>query len=201
MKEPTDISVSCRCGKVRGKLRGISSKSCTHLTCMCDDCQAYVKFLGAADVLDDNGGTELTQVGHNQVVIEAGREHLGCVRLSGKGMFRWYAQCCSIPIANTFGAKSVFAGVVHACLREPADGSPLASVIGPLRGRAQAKFGKGELPADASQTASFSLVWWMMRRFVAWALAGASTPSTFFVGGKPCVPPRILSAEERRALG
>src|SRR5690606_40539770 len=100
MKKPTDIPVSCRCGNVRGKIREVSGRTSAHVICLCDDCQAYVKFLGVTDVLDDNGGTELTQVGHNQVVIETGREHLGCVRLSAKGMFRWYAQCCNTPIAN-----------------------------------------------------------------------------------------------------
>jgi hypothetical protein len=168
---------------------------------LCDDCQAYIGFLGTDGVLDANGGTELTQVGHNQVVVVAGREHLGCVRLSPRGMFRWYASCCSTPIANTLGAKSVFAGVIQTCVQNPVDETPIESVVGPILERVQGKFGKGELPPGTRKTVSFSMMWWSLRNLARWAFSGASAPSTFFSDGEPCVPPRILSAEERTALG
>lgn len=200
MKNPTDITVTCRCGKVRGLIRNVSPETCNHAVCLCDDCQAYIRLLGAEGVVDANGGTELIQVGHNQVQVVEGREHLGCVRLSSKGMFRWYARCCSTPIANTLGTKSVFAGVIHACLRSPVDETPLDSVVGPIRERVQGKFGKGELPPGTRQTISAQMMWWSLRNFARWWLSGASAPSTFFVEGKPCVPPRILDAEERKAL-
>lgn len=200
MKKPTDIAVSCRCGNVRGLIRNVTAETCNHAVCLCDDCQAYAKFLNAPDALDANGGTELTQVGHNQVDITEGRDQLGCVRLSPKGMFRWYARCCNTPIANTLGAKSVFAGVVHTCVRTPVGGSSLESVIGPIRERFQGKFGKGELPPGTKQTVSGAMVWWMLRNLTRWWLTGSSAPSTFFSDGNPCVSPRILSVEERRAL-
>lgn len=200
MTTTTDLPIRCRCGALRGWVRDVSPATCTHAVCLCDDCQAYMKFLGAVNLLDVNGGTELTQVAQNHVELTLGRENLGCVRLSHRGMFRWYAKCCNTPIANTLGAQSLFAGVVHACLGTPADGRPLTAAIGPIRGRVQAKFGKGPLPADAHRFASLGVIWWSARRFAAWWWAGASKPSTFFRDGGPCVAPQVLSAEERKAL-
>lgn len=200
MNEPTDIAVSCSCGKVRGTIRDVTPRSCNHVVCLCDDCQAYIGFLGNAGILDANGGTEIVQVGHNQVNINEGREHVACIRLSDKGMFRWYASCCNTPLANTLGPKSVFAGVVSACLRTPANGARIEHVIGPIKERVQGKFGKGELPPDTRQTVSASMILWTARNLARWWWKGANNPSTFFTDGRPCVPPRVLGAEERKAL-
>lgn len=201
MTSTTDVNVSCKCGKVRGLLRNVNPSSSTHIICLCDDCQAYARFLNDAGLLDQNGGTEITQVGHNQVSITEGREHIACVRMNPKGMHRWYADCCKTPLANTLGAKSVFAGVPHACLVSTSSGGPVADAVGPLRERVQGRFGKGELPAGTRPTASAGMMWLFLRRVTGWWLGGASEPSTFFSNGSPCVPPRILSAEERQALG
>lgn len=197
----TDVTVSCRCGKVRGLVRNVAPNTSTHIVCLCDDCQAYAHFLGDASLLDANGGTEITQVGHNQVVINDGREHLACVRLFPKGMHRWYADCCKTPLANTLGVKGVFAGVTHACLGTPTDGRPLEGAVGPLLQRVQGRFGKGDLAPGTRQVASAGMFWLFMRRVSGWWLRGANEPSTFFVDGSPCVTPRVLSAAERKALG
>lgn len=198
---PFDVSVSCKCGAVRGLLRNVTPSSSTHFVCLCDDCQAYARFLGDASLLDANGGTEITQVGHNQVTITQGREHVACVRLFPKGMYRWYADCCKTPLANTLGPNGVFAGVPHTCLVSAGNGRPVTDAVGPLLGRVQGRFGKGELPEGTRQVASPGMVWLFLRRVSWWWLRGANKPSTFFIDGSPCVTPRVLSAEERQALG
>lgn len=201
MSTKYDVQLSCRCGTVRGLVRNLSPETTTHGVCLCDDCQAYAKFLGTEGLLDVNGGTEITQVAHNHVEVLEGKSEVACVRLSAKGMHRWYARCCNTPLANTFGAKSVFAGVCHACMVGTTEGSPVERAVGPIRERVQGRFGKGELPPGTQQTASLSMIFHSVKRLSHWWLTGAYKPSPFFVDGRACVVPRILSADERRALG
>lgn len=200
MKRTFDVRLACRCGNVRGLIRGITPKTCNHGVCLCDDCQLYAAFLGDPELLDVNGGTEITQVAHNRVYIVAGQEYVACVKLYDKRMHRWYARCCNTPLANTMGSKSLFAGVVHACVRDGAFGATLDQALGPIRERVQGKFGKGELPKGTQQTVSIGLVVHLVTLLARWALTRAYQPSAFFNAGKPVVVPRVLTKSERQAL-
>lgn len=107
--------IQCACGALRGSLAstGISSR----LICYCTDCRAFARFLGRADTLDGRGGTEIVQVAQSRLTFSKGLEHLSAVRLSGKGMMRWYASCCKTPLGNTMADPKVSAiGLVHSCL-------------------------------------------------------------------------------------
>lgn len=200
MKRTFDVNLSCRCGSVQGLVRGVTPGTCNHGVCLCDDCQAYAAFLGGSGLLDENGGTEITQVGHNQVVITAGKEHIACVRLYSKGMHRWYAECCKTPLVNTMGPKSLFAGVVHACVKDATNGATLMQAFGPIRERVQGRFGKGPLPPGTAQTASFGLIVHVLGRLAHWGVTRAYQPSAFFAAGAPIVTPQVLTKSERLAL-
>ena len=108
--------IQCKCGTVRGQLEGTGVSS--RIICYCTDCRAYIRFLDqAADVLDGQGGTEIVQVEQPRLRFSQGADHLEAVRLSDKGMVRWYASCCKTPICNTMvDPKISFAGLIHTCL-------------------------------------------------------------------------------------
>lgn len=86
--------------------------------CYCTDCRAFAHFLGKApDVLDEQGGTEIVQVAQPRLRFIQGEDYLSAVRLSDKGMIRWYASCCGTPIGNTLANPKVsFIGLIHTCL-------------------------------------------------------------------------------------
>ncbi len=108
--------VQCKCGTVRGHLDGTGVHS--RVICYCTDCRAFAKFLGrAAEVLDEQGGTEIVQVAQARLRFLQGEDHLAAVRLSEKGMIRWYASCCNTPIGNTMADPKVsFVGMIHSSL-------------------------------------------------------------------------------------
>ena len=92
------IALRCRCGKLRGQVdtRRVAARA----VCYCKDCQAYGRFL-ATPVLDPLGGTEVAATLPAAVRFDEGLEHLACMSLGPKGLYRWYADCCRTPIGNT----------------------------------------------------------------------------------------------------
>lgn len=109
-------SIQCKCGAVRGKLENIGTSN--RLICYCTDCRAFAHFLGKTPyVLDEQGGTEIVQVAQQYLRFSQGEDLLSAVRLSEKGMIRWYATCCATPIGNTMASrKTSFIGLIHTCL-------------------------------------------------------------------------------------
>src|SRR6185312_16583664 len=122
----TDHPLQCRCGTLRGLVH--DPRGGNHAVCWCKDCQAFAHFLGrAGEVLDERGGTEIIQVLPRNVVFTQGVEALACMRLTPKGLVRWYAGCCKTPIGNTLATpKLSFIGLVHTCLK----GAPGAAASG-----------------------------------------------------------------------
>jgi len=57
--------------------------------------------LRAEAALMPDAGVALYQTRPDCVHIDDGAEHLACLRLSPKGLLRWYASCCDTPLANT----------------------------------------------------------------------------------------------------
>ena len=110
-----DIPLKCSCGAMRGFVHDISSQRGHRTVCMCNDCQAYAHYLGQAiTVLDANGGTDVVPVAPANLEITQGIENLKCLRLTEKGMLRWYAGCCNTPIANSAAISKIpFAGLIH----------------------------------------------------------------------------------------
>lgn len=199
-----DLSLSCSCGTLRGWVRGASPQIDIRLVCLCDDCQAYAHYLGKArEVLDTNGGTEVYQTVPAKLQITEGMEQLRCLRLSGKGMYRWYAGCCKTPLANTLpSAKIPFAGLVHTIIQLPADAKPRDKVLGPIRARVQGRYGLGKLAKGTHQSAPLGIVFRIVRLMGLGWLRAQHKPSPFFDSqtGKPRVEPYVLSSAEREGL-
>lgn len=191
-----ELTLRCRCGKVRGVVRDASPRNGRHVVCYCDDCRAYARWLGSDGILDAHGGTDIFQTTPSRVRIDEGAAELRCVRLHEKGLHRWYTACCRTPVGNTLGsARAPFVGLVQPFMTT--EGREAA--IGPAAG-VQARFALNGKPEGAHETVSVGVIagtaWFLLRG----ALTGGHSPSPFFEGGKPRVEPEILTPEARAAL-
>lgn len=195
-----DLAIECACGAVKGMLRGVEPASGNHIVCMCDDCQAYARFLGTDGIVDAHGGTEIFQMPASLVSLTEGQQLVACVRLSSKGMHRWYASCCRTPIANTLGPRVPFAGVIHCAIGAPLAGGDRNDALGPVLERVQGRFAPGGVPEGSRRTASLGLLLRMVGKVAGWWLRGLRGSPFFDSAGKPIVTPQVLTADERDAL-
>lgn len=187
--------LSCRCGALQGRvaLKGLSN----HLNCYCKDCQAFARFLGHSDeVLDLQGGSEIVQVTPDRVEITQGLAELAAVRLSPKGLLRWYATCCRTPLGNTLpSGKRPFVGLLHSSLKT----APLEPSFGPVRGVFSAASALGQpRPVDRG---ILSGVLRIVAMVTACRLSGRYRRTPFFTEtNAPVVEPELISAAERERL-
>jgi hypothetical protein len=198
-----DVPLRCACGSITGIAINVDPDRGNRLVCMCADCQAYAHWLErAAVILDEHGGTDVFQMTPAQVRITAGHEHIRCVRLSPKGLMRWYAGCCNAPIGNTLdSARLPFMGVVHTFMDHAADGRSRDEALGPVLSRIHARYGHPPLPAGSHPRGPLGLVLRSIRQLLRGYVAGAHQPSPVFdQSGKPIVEPTVISLEQREHL-
>jgi hypothetical protein len=197
---PTDIPLRCACGILRGTALGVSSSAGCRVVCYCDDCQAFARFLARSDITDEWGGTDLFQMAQSRVRITGGTDALSCVRLSDKGMRRWYCRECMTPVGNTVSPRLPFVGLIHTFMDHGSDGRARDDVLGKPLGCVQTKFAIGTPPSPAR--GSLRVIARSARLLGQWWLTGAGSPSPFFDAQThaPRTEPRILRPEERRAL-
>lgn len=131
-----------------------------------------------------------------------GTEHLACMRLTDKGMLRWYTTCCNTPIGNTMANFKVsFVGLIHTCLTsDKTQKSALEAAFGPVRMVCSAELAKPQssppMPLKFSGLAKAIVrVAMMMLRA---RLDGGYKETPFFnaSSGQPIVNPTILSKAE-----
>lgn len=194
---PDSIPLKCRCGAVRGE--GLQPRRATYGVCYCDDCQAYAHALKRADTLDDKGGTAIWQTAPSRVRLTAGAEHVRCLRLSDKGMFRFHTGCCDTPIGNTMGnARLPFVGVPTAFIDLDPDARDAA--LGLPQTHMQARFATAPVPGGHNTVSPVFLARAGVR-LLGGLLTGAHQPSPYWTpAGEPVSTPRVLSASERSAL-
>jgi hypothetical protein len=187
--------LSCRCGGLQGRvaLKGISN----HLVCHCRDCQAFARYLGQAqETLDPQGGSTIVQVAPDRVEITQGQAHLAAMRLSPKGLLRWYAACCRTPLGNTMPSqRQPFVGLLHNSLNS----APLEQSFGPVRGHFSTASATGEpRPAEGRLLPVALRVIGMMLGSL---LSGRYRRTPFFSNAHtPVVEPHVISVEERERL-
>ena len=142
------LGLACTCGTLRGHLTEAPASATNRLVCLCIDCQAYAYWLGRpAEILDQQGGTEVVQTTPSRVRLTQGLEQLRCMRWSAKGLLRWYADCCRTPVANTLGVAWLpFVGVPRAFLS--ADDAALERCIGPVTERVNDRSAPKGCPPD-----------------------------------------------------
>ena len=192
-----DVPIRCTCGKLRGVARGIAPSAGTHIVCYCNDCQAFARFLGGDDVLDIHGGTHIFHMAPAKLHIDD-TDAMRCVRLSEKGMYRWYCGSCKTPVGNTMGPRMPFVGVIDAIFDHESTGRSRDELLGKPR-YFETRCAIGDAP-KASSTAR--LVARSVRKMARWWLTGGGNPSPFLdpQTREPRVAAQVLSASERDAL-
>lgn len=195
----TRAELRCACGEVRGIVSGASARAVNRVVCYCDDCQAFVHQIGRADLLDPQGGTDIIQVAPASLTFVRGQDRIKGVRLSPKGLYRWYASCCNTPIGNTLSPSVPFVGIEAGAFDH---GTQCASdLFGGPRGAIFGKYALGEPPA-ASAGFNLALLLRALGKVVGWRVSGKAWPHPFFKRGDavPAYPFDVLSRQERDAL-
>jgi hypothetical protein len=192
-----DIALRCRCGAVRGVARDVTPRTVNHCFCYCDDCQAFAHFLVRTDVLDAWGGTEIVQMSQGNVTFAAGVDRIAAIRLTDKGLVRWFASCCRTPLGNTMATSAVpLIGVIRAAIDAP------QPALGPIRGRGFAKSAQGGAAAVPKDGSVLVMVARMLVKLTAWRLRGDHKRSQLFDAAtqRPLATPRALTPAERETL-
>jgi hypothetical protein len=170
--------------------------------CYCDDCQAFARYLGTEGMMDACGGTEIYQVFPAQIRLSAGTEQLKLLRLSEKGLLRWYTACCRSPVGNMISSpRSPFVGLFRGILAVEDDA--LEAAIGPVVGRIHGRFAVGGCPPGVHPRAPAGLLWRSLHFLGQGFFRGKYAPSPFFdsATGKPVREAQVLTRQERAGLG
>jgi hypothetical protein len=189
-----DHPLRCTCGTLKGTVS--HPERVNRAVCYCRDCQAFAHFLGRPGaILDARGGTDVIQTLPANVTFTEGRQVLACMRLTEKGLLRWYAKCCNTPIGNTLADfKISFIGLVHTCLEDP--NRSLDDSFGPVR---MWSFTKGANAPVKSHPVAMTLGILRVIAMVTRARIGGvykRTPLFSEDTGNPIAVPKILSLSE-----
>ncbi len=191
--------IRCECGKFKAFLRDPAAGN--RVVCYCRDCQAFAHALGkATTILDASGGSDIVQVLPKHITVVDGLDALACLRLTPKGLLRWYTSCCRTPLGNTLASpKLSFIGLLHSCLHQ--DDSSLDEVFGPVRARVHTA--GAHVDPKPRETGRGQVAGWFLRTVLKARFNGdyRRTP-LFHETGDPIIVPRILSdAELTRVRG
>ncbi|WP_120497438.1 DUF6151 family protein [Kiloniella sp. EL199] len=181
-----DIALECSCGKVKGKAHNISPATGRRVICYCEDCQNFAKKIGRADdMLNAHGGTDIFQITPSQVEITKGMDQLRYLKLSEKGIYRWYTNCRQTPAGNMVGPQIPFIGIAHNFM---ACGNDRDKILGPVRYSIMEKGARK--PDDKTKTMPtaeksankfpFSLIIKIFVRLFIDKIRGKNRPNTFF---------------------
>ncbi|MEX0349816.1 MAG: DUF6151 family protein [Paracoccaceae bacterium] len=182
-----DLTFGCQCGKLRGKVRGVSPRSGTHVLCYCADCQAFAHHLGAEWVMDPQGGTPIYQILPSRLEFSQGTEHLACLRLTPKGLYRWYASCCNTPLANTVGPKLRLVGTLDAAYPD----ADAKDVMGPFV--TIGSVDEASSPTGLKAKGQLTMIVRALGRHLRAGLQRNGRNTPFFTrDGKPVVRPEVL---------
>jgi hypothetical protein len=191
------IPLRCRCGRVHGTAGDVAPDAGFRFVCYCTDCQAFARFLDRPDVLDRAGGTDIFHMPAGRVRFSAGMDAVRCLQFSNR-VFRWYADCCRTPIANTAGARFPVVGLIHAFMNHDADRRSRNEALGAPLCRLFEHSATGPLPLDAPPPRSFGLVARRVPTLLGWWLRGLGRPNPFFDRtNAPISRPRIVTPGER----
>jgi hypothetical protein len=130
------VELRCRCGRVHGTLSHASSQTVNRIICYCDDCQAFLHHLGRRELLDAHGGTDIIQVAPAHLVYHSGADQIVGLRLSPKGVYRWYSSCCKTPLGNCLSPAIPFVGIAAQAFQHGEQrsddifGKPLGGILG-----------------------------------------------------------------------
>lgn len=187
------IPIRCKCERVKGVVTELAPDTANRCICYCHDCRAFAHHLGREDVLDVRGGVDIVQVARARVRVDEGVDQLRLLKLTPRGLHRWYVDCCKSPFANTL-PRVPFAGLSRATLDMSDAGLPDPDLI---HGRSAV----GGVPPGASGGLSLRAVARPGKLFAVWMARGLGHPTPLYDRSEhPRVEPIVLSAAERQKL-
>ena len=191
------IEVRCRCGQVQGMVTDASPQHANRVVCYCDDCQAYAHQLGRADLLNAKGGSDIVQIAPATLSFTQGQDRIAGLRLTPKGLYRWYATCCNTPVGNTMTPAMPFVGIPVQSFDAPrvddVFGAPVAEIFG--------KCAVGE-PPPGSTSLNLGMFLRAIGKVLGWRFGGKTWPHPFFAreDSAPLYPLTMIPQERREAL-
>jgi hypothetical protein len=188
----SDLQLSCECGQVKGTAINITPNNGNHVVCCCCDCQAFVHHLNKGDtVLDEFGGTRLFQTSQSQVKITQGAEKISCLRLTKKGITRWYTSCCNTPLGNTVSSKVPFVGIISSFIQQDSESE---KALGPVQAYVQTQYATKPLThTNHNPKFGLAITLRIIAKILGWKIRGMGKPSAFYDGqGKSIVKPIVL---------
>lgn len=198
----SQVLLRCECGKLHGSAGGLAPTKGARVVCYCNDCQAFARFLGRSGITDPWGGTDIFQMAPSNVRLEQQDEALQCLRLSDKGMFRWYCRFCKTPVGNTMGPRLPVVGLIHSIMDHQSSNVTRDALLGRPIGFLQMRSATGVGPPPSPGASLFRSAARSSRLLLTWWVTRAGFPSPFFDEHTraPRATPRVLSEQERRAL-
>ncbi|MBN21482.1 MAG: hypothetical protein CL678_09375 [Bdellovibrionaceae bacterium] len=188
------VKLECFCGKLKGTLQVASNKPSFHVECLCCDCQNFAAYLKQENrILDKYGSTELFQTYPSYIEFSEGSEQIACVKLTEKGLMRWYASCCNSPIANTMSSSKIpFAGISVKLMKFESE-TEKESTLGPVIMKAFAKYAIGSKPQGSIDRFPLSFIPKILTFMAKGFLGRKYTPHPFFKQGTPVSLPKVLN--------
>lgn len=152
--------------------------------------------------MDERGGTEIVALAPARLRLTGGLDTLACIRLSDKGMHRWYCSACKTPLGNTAGPKMPFVGVIGSFLAPASVGATRDELLGETLARIKTDSALGAGAIQSSGAATLRAVVHTVGLLARWWLTGGASPSPFYddVTRAPRIKPRVLTPKERQAL-
>jgi hypothetical protein len=175
---------SCDCGAIRGVVAG-GTRAGLHLRCHCVDCRVANRWFGL------DGPADVFQTMPDKVSITDGAGQLALLRLGPRGLMRWYAGCCRVPLFNTLARPTLpFAALHVGRLADPAR-------AGKLRGENH----RPRPGRDRPETIPAIVFWQLLFTMAATRLSGGWKRTPFFdADGAPVAAAKVLDKAERQAL-
>jgi hypothetical protein len=151
-------------------------------------------------LLDVQGGSDIMQVAPASLTFVQGQYRIRGLRLTPRGLFRWYANCCNTPVGNTVGPAIPFVGILVQAFdkggQNPDDvfGRPIGAIMG--------KYAIGDPPATSSRRIGLSLMARAIRMVLGWRVRGQAWPHPFFDRDTraPIYSLSVLSQSQRESL-
>jgi hypothetical protein len=195
----TYAKLRCRCGAVTGRVQRASPSTLNRVVCYCSDCQAFAHYLGRADLLDAQGGSDIVQAAPAAIEFQRGTEHIAALRLSEKGLYRFYVDCCKTPVGNLVGPAIPFIGIVAQAFE--GDARSRDELVGRPTGAVHGQDAIG-MPPPGSRRVRPRVMLRALRLVIGWRLTGQAWPHPFFDRGArvPKFPVKVISPAERDAL-
>ena len=199
-RHDADARLNCQCGTVKGLVTDASPRTVNRVVCYCDDCQAFARFLGRPDLLDQAGGSDIIQIAASHLTIHTGKHNIRGVRLSDAGAYRWYACCCNTPLGNMANMTTPALGIHSAAFREPEQNLDL--LFGQPLGGIRGEYAIGDAPPGSSGV-PVPLMLRAVPKVLMWKVRGKGSPNPFVsqTSKEILFPVETLAKSDREALG